>query len=489
MTSFTFDIRTAYLIGCLMYIGLPLVAWGVLKPYQSTATSVWCGGSLMFGVGWLLLAVLRGIVPDLLSYPVANILIFWSFLLRAQALHACFLGQVHWEKSLTASLVYMAGFEVLRHFDEVGHVRVAFATICLVGALIYFTGTAWQLGRKHNSASLRWLGRIYGLATLSGLWRVSAVIAQLVGYSPLSDQDTAYHIIGGNLNIYTLAVCLILSAVIGHICFFGVVLEDALKHRTDSAARLAREEETNRFAIQLALFDRQSGIAELSSSFAHELTQPLTAILSNVQTAKRGIKGGRMEYPQLAELLGRIEVNSRRANEIVKRIRSFIRPHSVERVALDLTAIGQETVDLIRHDANSKLVDVVVVAPREPVPVIGDAVQLSQVILNLCRNAMDALATQQENALARVAVTIAVLNDKATLTIADNGPGLTEAGLVQAGTAFFSTKPGGLGMGLAISQAILAQHGGEMTFRNAKSGGAVFEISLPLHRGTPEGRV
>ena len=470
MVSLTLDIRTIYFIGCLLYVTLPVITWLVLKDDRTMAVKAWCGGSLMFGIGWTFLSILRGVAPDFFSFTLANVLIFSSFLIRTQSLRLNFQVSGLWRLTWIVILLFGATFHTVWKLDDSGDIRVILSTAGNTAAVLLFAGNAWRLGRRHDSFAALGIAAVYGILGMVGLWRLEL----------LTIGQTTQNILNPTSDVYLLAVGMILGAVVGHIGFLGIVLENTTRRRIETAAQLAREEESRRLAIQLAQFDRQRGIAELSSSLAHELTQPLTAILSNAQTAKRGIKGDQLEKAQLTDLLARIEFNSRRANEIVKRIRSFIRPQTVDRKQVDLARIVQETVDLIGREFLPPKVTVSVEKPKDPVWVQGDAIQLSQIVVNLMRNALDAVMTNSKAFRRDIFLDVGLRQDRAVLTVRDTGPGLTKDALAQSGTPFFSTKENGLGMGLAISRAITEQHGGRIAFHNGIDRGAVFEISLPL---------
>ncbi|HIJ62177.1 MAG TPA: GHKL domain-containing protein [Rhodospirillaceae bacterium] len=470
MVKLILDIRTIYFIGCLLYVILPVITWLVLKADRSMAVRAWCGGSFIFGLGWIFLTLLRGIVPDVFSFTVANVLIFSSFLIRTQSLRLNFQTPAHWRLSAIASVLFGVIFHALWRLDDSGDFRVIFSTTGNTMTVVLFAWVAWRLGRRHDSFAARGIAAIYGILGVVGLWRLAL----------LTVGQTTQSLLNATTDVYFLSVGMILGAVVGHLGFLGIVVENSTRRRVETAAQLAREEESRRLAIQLAQFDRQRGIAELSSSLAHELTQPLTAILSNAQTAKRGIRGDRLDKGQLTDLLARIEFNSRRANDIVKRIRSFIRPQTVDRKQVDLGRIVQETIDLIGRESLPAKVTVSVEKPKDPVWVQGDAIQLSQIVVNLFRNALDAVMNNSKASRRDISLDVGLRLDRAILTVRDNGPGFTREAMEQTGTPFFSTKENGLGMGLAISRAIAEQHGGRMSFHNGVDRGAVFEISLPV---------
>jgi len=220
-------------------------------------------------------------------------------------------------------------------------------------------------------------------------------------------------------------------------------------------------------------------LGELAASLGHELNQPLTAILTNAQVAKRGLQSGRFDTGQHTEFLDKIVHNTQRASQIIERIRSFIRPSASRSEPVDLNLIVREVAGLVADEARSTKVRFVFSNNTEQMLVTGDSIQLSQIVLNAFRNAIEALkhTTQRE-----IRVSCRYSNARVILRIRDTGPGLTPEALEQAGTPFFTTKTTGLGMGISISRSIAMQHGGTLILSNADTqsgGGAIVELNLP----------
>jgi len=281
------------------------------------------------------------------------------------------------------------------------------------------------------------------------------------------------------LAVQLIAVATLLSSVLGHLSYVGLALDRARQRELQATATRVRQEESHRLGEQIAQLDRQRNLGELSASLSHELNQPLTAILTSAQVAKRALKVSPLDATLHAELLEKIVTNTKRASQIIDRIRSFIRPSVSRNVTVDLHQIVREVTDLVADEARRCQVHMTLVAAQGPVRVVADPLQISQIVLNALRNAMEALMKVVHR---EIEVTCSVANGRAMVCIRDTGPGMAAETLAHVGTPFFTTKPTGLGLGISISRSIATQHGGTLTLRNADArdgGGAVVELALP----------
>ena len=236
------------------------------------------------------------------------------------------------------------------------------------------------------------------------------------------------------------------------------------------------ENESRQLTAQIAQLDRQRSLGEMSASLSHELNQPLTAILTNAQVAQRGLKARRFEAEQISDFLDKIIFNTRRAGEIIEKIRNFIRPAEAAHIPVDLNRLAGDILDLAGTEADEHKVIIVFAPITGPVWVKGDATQLSQVLLNIYRNAIEAL---HESPRREIHVRLMQVGDRVTLSVCDTGPGLAPEMLGKAGTPFQTTKASGLGLGLSIGRSIIAQHNGTLTIGNAGGGGVCVDIGLP----------
>jgi len=265
----------------------------------------------------------------------------------------------------------------------------------------------------------------------------------------------------------------------GQVQILGVT-RDIVEHKR---RKIELENEARRLTSQIAQLDRQRSLGEMSASLSHELNQPLTAILTNAQVGQRGLQMDRFGVEQIGEFLEKIIFNTRRASEIIEKIRGFIRPSDLAQIPVDLQSLAKDTLYLVGPEAAEYKVTINF-APIASTPwVKGDVTQLSQVLMNIYRNAIEAM---RESERREIQVRVMQIGDRASLSICDTGPGLAPEILESVGTPFFTTKTGGLGLGLSISRRIIALHQGTLSVGNAGGGGTSVDIDLPLLQPSSE---
>ena len=254
------------------------------------------------------------------------------------------------------------------------------------------------------------------------------------------------------------------------------LLGDVFAH---TLSRRRSETEGQRLRQDLAHVGRLSTMGELTASLAHELNQPLTAILSNAQAAQRILASDPTDLAEIREILGDIVEDDKRAGEVIHRLRGFLKKSNVELAALDIGELVGQVARLVTSDAIIRNVAIRLdLAPGLP-PVCGDRVQLQQVILNLLMNGLDAMREPGESERTLVLRTFSEGPASVVVAVEDSGVGIDEADLEHVFHAFYTTKADGLGMGLAIARSIVEAHGGRLSARNNPGGGATFSFTLP----------
>jgi len=221
---------------------------------------------------------------------------------------------------------------------------------------------------------------------------------------------------------------------------------------------------------------RVGKLAEFVSSLAHEISQPLTAILSYAQAAQRMLAD---REPEIQKILSYIINDDQRAAEVIQRLRSLLKKGKPEMKPLDINTLINETVLLIATDAAVRN-DVLKIELENNLPLVrGDRIQLQQVLLNLISNSFDALESIQG---AREILIRTKRLDTGTIIVEvkDSGCGIPAHNMPKLFTRFFTSKPDGLGMGLSISRSIVEAHGGRLNVKNNPDRGATFYFTIPI---------
>jgi PAS domain S-box-containing protein len=231
---------------------------------------------------------------------------------------------------------------------------------------------------------------------------------------------------------------------------------------------------------ELAHVARISTMGELAASLAHELNQPLTAILSNAQAALRFLSARPADIGEVREILQDIVKDNSRAGEVIRRMRALVKKQDVEFTRLDVASLVREVAVLVHTDAILLNVQLAFETTEDVPRVQGDKIQLQQVVLNLLLNAFDAV---KECPPAERQVKLSIRSNGARViqtAVTDRGPGLSSDKLDKIFEPFYTTKNEGLGMGLSICRSIIVAHGGRLWAENNPDRGATFYFTLPV---------
>ena len=219
-------------------------------------------------------------------------------------------------------------------------------------------------------------------------------------------------------------------------------------------------------------------LGEISGSIAHELNQPLTAIMINAQSAERMIRAPAIDRAELAAVIADIIHDTTRASEVIRHLRALLKKGNARRTMVD----PQHVLNGVLELTHSELVARGIVTEKKFTPledrVFGDAVQLEQLFLNIIMNAAEALTRG-----GTIAVTTECKDPRSFhIQISDNGPGIHDEIMGKLFDSFFTTKPQGLGIGLSLARTIVLAHGGEIWATNNPQGGATFHVTLPIRQ-------
>lgn len=261
----------------------------------------------------------------------------------------------------------------------------------------------------------------------------------------------------------------------------GEQLDTTLIMMIDNTTRLETEARLRQVEADFTHAARLSTLGQMTASIAHEIKQPLSAILTNAETSLRWLARPDPNLPKVEQLSERIVASAQRATDIIARIQDMARNRRPQQVPLDLNDLICEAITFVRHAGEEKSIRMRLdLAPDLP-PVLADRIQLQQVVVNLLINsaqALDAVAKERRE------IRITTQREDAgavAFTIADSGPGIPADDLERVFGGFFSTKEGGMGIGLTICQSIVAAHNGSITAAAPAGGGAEFKVVIPLN--------
>lgn len=459
-----FDARTGFLFVGALNLFISIALWVVLYRRRTPALDLWCGAGLVLTVALLLLA-LRPLLPSLLGYTLATLLAVTAALLRLHAIRLELGEPEPVSRTILTLIAFLVLYEWLRAGDsEWLRFYILMGVLILISARIAWW--AWRLGRIQGRHSAYWIAAVHVvMAAIHGLRVINVALGN---FQP--------RLMTQGYDALMLAMILLIGAIVVNIAWLGLALERLIQEQVAAAAAQARGEESRVLGERIAHLERQRSLGLLSASLGHELKQPLTAVLTNAQVARRMLRGGDMDPARTLDFLDKIVYNTQRANGIIERIRGFLRPGESRPETVDLAWVAREVAELVLPEARARRVSLRLDLPSRQLAVTGDPIQLSQILLNLLRNALDAVGDRHQ----WVELRLREQDGQAVLEVEDGGPGLTPEAQRQAGQPFFTTKSEGLGLGLSISRAIAEQHGGELRLSNAPGGGARAELRLPL---------
>ncbi|MEH2566544.1 MASE4 domain-containing protein [Bradyrhizobium sp. AZCC 2289] len=335
----------------------------------------------------------------------------------------------------------------------------------------FYTEVRFQtpLGNQANVALLLWglialAVLLFRRRTILDLW----LMLTLLAYSP----NFLVAIIGSSVRFsigWYAARCFVL---VGSCMLLGVLLIETmfLYSRLASAITLQRRERTNRLL----------SVEIVTSAIAHELRTPLAAIALNASTALSQLRSNPPKLEDIEDILTDIEGDSYRANAMISNIREMT-TKTIHRSALtSAEEVGQLALRLLKHDLQINEISVTTEFQGNLPEVQIDGMELQQVLLNLVRNAIDAMSSSPPEARRLRLKTSFDGQSTVLMSVQDSGPGISAEERERIFDPFFTTKPGGMGLGLAISSTLVANHGGKLRLVNSDSDGSIFELAIPV---------
>ena len=461
-------IPTIYLITGVLYLIMPLTVWFVLYDQPSRVKSLWCLGGELLGMG-LIMVGLRAHLPAWGTYPMANAVMWTAIVIQVMALRQAVGEGYAWKHVALLLVSSLALFEFFRVVLQDAILRFGLSMLIFTVVFSYITYLAWRIAEVDQLRSPKWLSAVYAVTAITMFARMALVIAGV------TEPDVVANGIDSVLTVLTG----LLISVLGNFAFVAMFLERSTKAQLKATAERARQEESARLGEQIAQLERQRTLGAMSASFAHELSQPLTAILMDAQAVKTSVAKGESNSKEILESIQEIENSTNRTVKLVERIRNFIRPAKTDYEFVEIKTLLDDVAHLLAYEIREQKVQFEIDVEDAPCLVHGDRVQLSQIVLNVYRNAMQAMAP---NVSKKMYVTLERADERVVLRVRDTGPGVSAEMKPVVGAAFVSSKEDGLGVGLSISKTIAEMHSGSLAISNAVDGGAIVELNLPMAR-------
>jgi PAS domain S-box-containing protein len=250
---------------------------------------------------------------------------------------------------------------------------------------------------------------------------------------------------------------------------------------TDIEDRKRAEEALRKANADLAHITRVVTMGEFAASIAHEVSQPLTAVLTNADACLRWLAGSTPNIEKAREALGRVVRDGKLAGEVIAQTRALFRKTGIEKRRLDMNEAIEEILALTQGEVRTKRVALRTELAPQLSSVLGDRVQLQQVMLNLIMNGIEAMSSTEDRPRELIIRTQEVEDDQVRVTVQDSGIGIDPQNMEKIFDAFHTTKREGMGMGLSISQSIVQEHGGRLCATRNEGPGVTFQFTLPKH--------
>jgi signal transduction histidine kinase len=464
--NLTLDNATLLLVAGTLYLLLPLSVWLILRMPRQRAPLVWCTGGMVGGVGLLLIGA-RGQIHDVVSYAVGQPLLAVGAWLTAQSLRIDIGRAWSWWLIGLGTLAYAGLLALLLPLASAPTLGVVIR-LANLGVLLLLIWAAWQVSQAEKSRNALTIAAAYALqagGVLANLW------AAAMGSSDIVVATSGP--VGVAVSLLTLLVALVAS-----MAYLGLALDRAELSHLSVARQVARTQQRQERRQALVHLDRERLLSMLTDSLGHAMTQPLTAALLRVETELRALQLAPLNVTRLQTGLTHVVSELRRTGETVERIRHFLRPAPTQGAPVNLTAVLRQVHLLLRQEAINRQTALQFPARMPAVWVLGDELQLAQAVLQLVRNAMDAV---NNSALKRVTVTLESGPEQVRLCVRDTGPGLPAEVLQREPDAVAHQAHSLQGIGLFVVESIARQHHGSLLLDNLASLGAVVTLVLPCH--------
>lgn len=441
---------------------MPAATWVVLQRERVPGILSWCLGGVLAGLATNLI-VFAAALPPWVTWAAVFLVIPAANLLRIQSMLQFEGRSLPWYGWVLA-LLLATGFGWAAGTD---YALLGFGFHILL-YLAVGSASCW-VGQRSGNGSAYWIGGFFFL--IAGLMVAHKLSIPSEG-APEIFQSSVWAIA-----LVAVAACGALATYIG---YTGLVLEQVSKQRVAAEADARSRAATVRLSQQLAQMQRREMVGQMSAYIAHEVSQPLGALLLNSRTAASLIASG-TDPGQGLEMIGRVTREAERLREVVNRVRRLARSEAPQVQWMNLGSAVDDVTTLVAAEALTREVVLTFDRNADTLMIEADPVQVVQVLLNVVRNGIDAAAEFESPRWVRISLGLDQqgAENQAWVRVEDSGIGFSESDLKMAGFDMYTTKQDGLGLGLSISRQIAMLHHGRLDWRNGEAG-AIVELRLPV---------
>lgn len=458
------DTRTSMMLVAGLYILLPIALLWAIAPHKKHFAWWWLGGSFSIAIGLVLIAG-RSLLPIWLTYHVANIALISSFVFWHQSLRV--INRKPWPVLTVLGLIALVSVAFSLIYVMFEPIERAAMVRFLLGALsLGLAVKLWQTSKQQKGINIQLIAASF-LVTGISFFIHASFSSRGSDPSPFVDSWDA--------NV--LALFALLTAVVSHLSFFGLTLDINTQQRLQSRIERIREQETLQLQQQINELERQTDLRMTASQLAHEINQPLTAIMAMSEVCVQALKKSAIPIEKVINNLEKIALNIKRASDLLASIQTESSEELLRQEPFDLEEVINIALELLRPHIELHQVQVRIRLAAHPQQPLGNPLYMTQVITNLARNAIEAMSQCPTKT---ITIATKVWGDSLELSIEDTGPVLSEEEFNQVSQPYNSTKAQGLGIGLLICRSLLARQGYNLTLYAKPSGGLIATVHLSV---------
>jgi len=460
------DVFTTLTMMASISITVPVVAWVAVGAPRSGGGVYWFLAALLGGVG-IAVALFRRDLGYLNPYvldQITNIGVFMALQLRWYAVEELLGNPSPWKKVAIEVAVFEAILAAL-YFLNVDAARSLFLSLLYV----YL---AWQLFKSARKLYREMPTSAVAICIAFTLFILLSFSAQVF----FSLQGEPFRAIGPGHAIEAMSLIAFGASVLANFVWVGVVSFRANEVREQAMLEHERRERRAQISHELARVEQKSSIEVLSTGLAHELGQPLAAMLTAAQLSRRMVDDGLVDNRTASALMNSLLSSVARATAIIEKTRVTHLLSSPSACVSDVVETIEQAVAMAASDAVASCAQVSLSFVATPLRARIDPIHLSQVLANVLRNAIQALGNSPTR---QISIKAEPVGKFIRITVTDTGPGISTAAMKRVGSLFFTTRQEGLGMGLAVSREILAGCGGVLELQNVETGGLRVILEVP----------